>query len=139
MPHLNDPRRTLRLARRVVVKAGTPVVSHCDNKIALGRIGNLVEQISAMRAQGMDVILVSSGAIGTGTHRMQKAMILQKPMGDVVDVGADNSEDVNLPAAAAVGQSILMSMWESLFGQYNISCAQLLITEQDVNGASALA
>ena len=46
---VGDVRRQLRLARRIVIKAGTPVLTHVDGNIALGRIGALVEQIAQLR------------------------------------------------------------------------------------------
>ena len=46
-----EARRGMHLARRVVIKAGTPVVTHCDGKVALGRIGSLVEQVAILRQQ----------------------------------------------------------------------------------------
>ena len=52
--------------RRVVVKVGTGVVARADGGLALGRMGALVEQLHDLRAQGIDVLLVSSGAVGLG-------------------------------------------------------------------------
>jgi len=69
-------RKALRLARRVLIKVGTPVVTHVDGNLALGRIGALVEQIARLRQEGRDVVLVTSGAISTGSLRMRKTMTL---------------------------------------------------------------
>ena len=132
---VGDVRRQLRLARRIVIKAGTPVLTHVDGNIALGRIGALVEQIAQLRNEGRDVILVTSGAISTGTHRMRRSMTLSQSIQDSV---GRQPPAVRQEAAAAVGQSLLMSMYENLFSKYNMSCAQDLLTEDDVNDNDAV-
>jgi len=132
---IDEARRSLRLARRIVVKAGTPVLTHVDGNIALGRIGSLVEQIAMLRQEGRDVILVTSGAIGTGMHRMRRSMTLSQSIKDSV-TGAP--PHVRPEAAAAVGQSLLMNMYENLFSKYNMSCAQVLITEDDIKDGETL-
>ncbi len=130
-----DVRRQLRLARRLVIKAGTPVLTHVDGNIALGRIGALVEQIAMLRHEGRDVVLVTSGAISTGMHRMRRSMTLSQSLQDSV---AGRPPAVRQEAAAAVGQSLLMSMYENLFSKYNMSCAQVLITEDDIKDGETL-
>ena len=60
-------RSGFRFAKRVVIKVGTPVATHIDGNIALGRIGALVEQIAQLRQEGRDVVVITSGAIGTGS------------------------------------------------------------------------
>jgi len=119
----------------VVVKAGTPVLTHVDGNIALGRIGSIVEQIAMLRAEGRDVVLVTSGAISTGTQRMRRSMTLSQSIKDSV-TGA--VPEVRQEAAAAVGQSLLMNMYETLFSKYNLTCAQVLITEDDVADGETL-
>ena len=124
----DDVRRSLRFARRVVVKAGTPVLTHVDGNIALGRIGAIVEQIAMLRQEGREVVLITSGAISTGKHRMRRSMTLSRSIRDSVSEGVN----IDQPAAAAVGQSLIMSMYENLFSKYNMACAQVLITEEDL-------
>jgi len=131
-------RKALRLARRVLIKVGTPVVTHVDGNLALGRIGALVEQIARLRQEGRDVVLVTSGAISTGSLRMRKTMTLNTTMRDAI-AGSTISNGVNKSAASAVGQALLMNMYETLFSKYNLSCAQVLITEDDVQDAETLA
>ena len=132
---IDESRRSLRLARRVVVKAGTPVLTHVDGRIALGRIGLLVEQIALLRQEGRDVIMITSGAISTGLHRMRRSMTLTQSIQDSV---AGTVPHIKQEAAAAVGQSLLMSMYENLFSKYNMSCAQVLITEEDMHDGDTL-
>ena len=94
--------------QRVVVKVGTNVLTADSDELNTSAMANLVEQIAAMRKQNIEVLLVTSGAIAAGRHR----------------VGASNGVDSLHPrdvqarqVFAAVGQGRLMSLWdESLRG-----------------------
>ena len=132
----DEIRRSLRYARRIVIKAGTPVLTHVDGNIALGRVGALVEQIAMLRQRGHDVVLITSGAISTGQHRMRRTMTLGTSIRDSAMNGAPK---IDQAAAAAVGQSLIMSMYENFFAKYNMTCAQVLFTEEDVNDSHTLA
>ena len=129
-------RRGLRFSKRIVVKAGTPVLTHMDGNIALGRIGSLVEQIAELRREGRDVFLVTSGAIGTGSNRIVKNQTLASNMRESLENGIQRA---NQSAAAAVGQSLMMSLYETLFNKYNLSCAQVLVTESDISDPATIA
>jgi glutamate 5-kinase len=102
-----DARHGLRLARRVIIKVGTPVATHCDGSIALGRLGSLVEQISRLRQEGRDVVVVTSGAISTGSLRMRRNMTLQRSLQHSIQ---QKEESVPAAAAASVGQALLVNM-----------------------------
>ena len=65
-----DVRQSITAARRVVVKVGTAVVSGPQGRLALGQIGHLIEDLQALSAQGREVLLVSSGAVGLGAGRL---------------------------------------------------------------------
>jgi glutamate 5-kinase len=110
-------RRALTEARRVVVKVGTAVVARDDGRLALGRMGALVEQLVALQASGREVILVSSGAVGLGADQLG----FERRPTSVVD----------RQACAAVGQSTLMGFYDTLFGRLGGRCAQVLLTEDD--------
>jgi glutamate 5-kinase len=110
-------REPLVRARRVVVKVGTGVVARDDGRLALGRMGALVEQVRALQEGGRQVILVSSGAVGLGAERLR---FDRKPV-SVVD----------RQACAAAGQSALMAFYDALFGRLGGACAQVLLTEDD--------
>jgi len=103
--------------RRVVVKVGTGVVARADGGLALGRLGALVEQIFALRQAGVEVLLVSSGAVGLGARRLG---FKQRPEG-VVD----------RQACAAAGQGALVAFYDGLFRRLGAHCAQVLLTESD--------
>ena len=57
-------RAALRMSRRVLIKAGTSVVANDDGSPSLTRLGAIVEQIAELNQAGVEVIFVSSGAVG---------------------------------------------------------------------------
>ena len=130
-------RKSLRIARRIIVKIGTPVATHVDGNIALGRIAGIVEQIAMLRQEGRDVAIVTSGAIGTGAVRMRRSHTLHASMFNTVKASLKKDE-INENAAAALGQAVLINMYEALFSKYDLSCAQVLVTEEDLQDAEAL-
>jgi glutamate 5-kinase len=137
----DEERRHLKYARRVVIKVGTPVVTHLDGGIAIGRISGVVEEIAGLVKRGKEVVLVTSGAIGHGLLRMQGQAALSSSLRDHLSGEASSGiggEDIDLKAAAAVGQCGLMSMYDMLFREYNLTCAQILVTEEDWLDAAAL-
>jgi glutamate 5-kinase len=103
--------------RRIVVKLGTNVIMRPDGKVALGLLCGLVEQIAALRAQGVEVLVVSSGAVGLGAERLG---LRARPTA---------VEDVQ--ACAAVGQSRLMALYDDAFDRLGCRIAQVLLTEDD--------
>ncbi|MFZ5992547.1 MAG: glutamate 5-kinase [Deinococcota bacterium] len=108
---LLDPRSY----RRVVVKVGSAVLSG-----AAGRARQLAiaEQIAALKAEGRQVVLVSSGAVASG---MAKLGLKERPK--------------TMPgkqAAAAVGQPVLMQLWEQAFAWYDLRVGQVLLTAEDL-------
>ena len=65
-------RAVLRKARRVCVKAGTSVVANEDGRPSLTRLGAIAEQIAELNNRGIEVIFVSSGAVGMGKRLLRK-------------------------------------------------------------------
>ncbi len=108
----------LHRARRIVVKLGTSLVTADDGGVATERLNSIVESIVSLRKADRQIVLVSSGAIGLGRNRLA----LSK---------ARLHDLVMRQACAAVGQSLLMHVYESLFGAHNVSIAQILLTEDD--------
>ncbi len=106
---------------RIVVKLGTNVIMRQDGKVALGLLCGLVEQIAELRAQGVEVLVVSSGAIGLGMERLG---LRERPT--VVS---------QVQACAAIGQSRLMSLYDAAFDQLGCPIAQVLLTEDDFRDA----
>ena len=105
-------------AQKIVVKVGTSTLTHKNGKLNLEQIEKLVRQLSDLRNQGKDVVLVSSGAIGAG---MGKLNLEERPK--------------TIPekqAVAAVGQGILLHIYEKVFSEYGQATAQLLLTKADL-------
>ncbi len=103
--------------RRVVVKLGTNVIMRADGRVALGLLCGLVESVAALREQGIEVLLVSSGAIGLGMERLG---LKERP-----------AELPLVQACAATGQSRLMSLYDEAFATMGCRIAQVLLTEDD--------
>lgn len=103
---------------RVVIKIGTSTLAHPTGHLNIRRVELLCKTISDIKNAGHEIILVSSGAIGMGVGKLG----LQERPTDIP----------TKQAAAAVGQCELMYIYDKLFGQYNHTVAQLLITRDDV-------
>ena len=103
---------------RIVVKIGTSTLAYPTGHLNIRRVEELCKVISDIKNSGHQVILVSSGAIGMGIGKLG---LLERP-----------SDMPTKQAAAAVGQCELMYTYDKLFGEYNHTVAQLLITGDDV-------
>lgn len=103
---------------RIVIKIGTSTLAHATGHLNIRRVEELCKIISDIKNSGHEVIVVSSGAIGMGVGKLG---LLCRP----ADIPTKQ-------AAAAVGQCELMYTYDKLFGEYNHTVAQLLITGDDV-------
>lgn len=101
--------------RRVVVKVGTSTLTHPSGSFNLRHIESLVKTLSDIKNSGVEIVLVTSGAIGLG---MSKLGLRERP-----------KDTPSKQACAAVGQCELMNMYGRLFGSYNITVAQILLTK----------
>jgi len=110
-------RKFPRSLRRIVVKIGSAAVA--GNSFAPNRkwLRSLVKQISLARSQGIEIVIVSSGAIVLGIGEMG-----EKPI---------KTDVASLQAFAAVGQAVLMRAYSELFKRRGINCAQVLLTWDD--------
>ena len=111
-------RQKINQARRLVVKVGSALVTDNGAGLALGFIEELARQIAALREDGREVLLVSSGAIAAGMQRLGWA--------------ARPHAMHELQAAAAVGQMGLAQAYETRFAQYGLKTAQVLLTHEDL-------
>ena len=105
--------------RRLVVKAGTGVLTGGTDRLDLEVMSGLVGQIAKLRASEVEVILVTSGAVAAGRYAL-----------------GISSERRDIPfrqVLAAVGQSHLMHVYEQLFARHSISVAQALLTWKDLS------
>lgn len=102
---------------RIVIKIGSNVLTKTDGLPDIKRIAHLVEQIAAIKKQGRQVILVSSGAVASG-----RSMITISEKYDAVAARQ---------LLASIGQVRLINTYADLFGQYDILCSQVLVTKED--------
>jgi delta-1-pyrroline-5-carboxylate synthetase len=130
----NLSRADFKNAKRIVIKMGTSVVS-TNGDAALGRLASLVEQVSVLKRQGKEVLLVTSGSIGIGRKKLHKQILLSSSLR--MHVQGNNAMhqhhlmESKKGAMAAAGQIGLMALYETLFSLYDIACSQILVTESD--------
>ncbi len=98
---------------RIVIKIGSAVLTGPDG-LEKERIFDLCEQISELKAKGKKVIIVSSGAVAAGISKMP-----ERAMGKTVP---------EKQALAAIGQGLLMQVYEEAFSRFDIKVAQVLLT-----------
>jgi glutamate 5-kinase len=106
-------------AKKIVVKVGTSTLTHENGLLNFDRIDKLARQLSDLHNQGKDVVLVTSGAIGVGAAKL-----------------GIKSRPETIPekqAAAAIGQGILLHIYEKFFSEYGQIVAQILLTKDDIN------
>ena len=108
----------LQNAKRIVVKVGTSTLTHRTGNLNLTSMEQLTRQLADIKNQGREVLLVTSAAVGAGMGRVN---IKERP-GKISD----------RQALAAIGQGILMHIYEKFFGEYGIVVAQVLLTKDDV-------
>ncbi len=109
-------RERLKDKKRIVIKIGSSSLTHSETgRLNLRKLEVLARELSDLRNQGKDVILVSSGAIATGVAALG---MHEKP-----------TELKGQQACAAVGQARLMMIYQKLFSEYNQLSAQILMTK----------
>jgi glutamate 5-kinase len=104
------------MKNRIIIKVGTKVLSTKEGRLDGVLIKHLTAQISKIKNKGYEVILVTSGAMGSGRS-------LIKPRKD--------SPVVEKQVLAAVGQVKLMSTYFDAFARHHLVCAQVLVTKED--------
>lgn len=102
--------------KRIVVKVGTSTLTYENGKINLRRMEQLCKVLCDLQNSGREIILVSSGAIGVGVGKLG---LPERP-----------TETRKKQALAAVGQCELMFMYDKIFGEYNNTVAQVLLTRR---------
>ena len=106
-------REDLRKCKRIVVKVGTSSITYPTGKINLGKMELLAREMSDLHSAGRELVLTTSGAVGAGVGRLNCPFPSSLP---------------EKQALAAVGQGILMHMYEKFFSEYSKSVAQVLLT-----------
>ena len=103
---------------RMVVKLGTSLLTGGSDHLDRAVMSRLVEQVAQLHKQDVEIIVVSSGAMAAGRHRLNLTRKIKDiPFKQVL---------------CSVGQSHLMHIYEELFGQYDIPVAQALLTKADL-------
>lgn len=117
MPSTTLRQETLAQAKRVVIKLGTQLLTGAAGEPDASVLKHVAEQVAKLIEDGVDVTMVSSGAIGVGCQALE---LSRRPR----DIGVQQ-------AVAAVGQSGLMSCWRQAFRPHDITVAQMLLTRDD--------
>ncbi|WP_259069610.1 glutamate 5-kinase [Mucilaginibacter sp. X4EP1] len=102
---------------RIIVKIGSNVFTQKDGLPDLKRIGNLVGQIAEIKKRGIEVILVSSGAVASGRS--------------LITVSEKFDPIAARQLLASIGQVKLINTYSHLFEQFNFLCSQVLVTKED--------
>jgi len=103
---------------RIVAKLGTNVLTAGTDRLDTDVMASLVGQVARLRKAAAEVLVVTSGAIAAGRHRL--------------GVSRDRKEMPFRQMLAAVGQSDLMQAYQELFGRHGITVAQTLLTRRDL-------
>jgi len=117
---MSDPDQRTQLltsARSIVVKIGTNVVTRPDGRLDKPIVRRLAEQIVLLCRRGLDITVVSSGAIGAGIGQLR--------------LGVKPKNIAMLQATAAVGQPALINLFNEALRRHGLQAAQILLTRAD--------
>lgn len=115
-------RERLARAKRIVVKVGSRVLVGPSGKPSSEKIERIVKQVCALRKRGVEVVIVSSGAIAAGVDALG---FKQRPV-----------EIPDLQMAASVGQPKLLAIYSNHFNKRRLSISQVLLTHDDLTNRS---
>jgi glutamate 5-kinase len=108
---------SLETVEKIVVKVGTSTLTHKTGKLDLLQMEKLVRELADLANLGKKLVLVTSGAVGAGVGRL--------------GLGRRPRTLPEKQAIAAVGQGLLLHMYEKLFAEYGRIVAQVLLTRED--------
>ena len=103
--------------KKITVKIGSNVLAKSDGTLNVARIAHLVDQIAFLHKNGVEVVLVSSGAVAAG-----RAVLEPAKKTDAVS---------QRQLWAALGQVKLISRYSDFFGEHGLVCAQVLTTKEN--------
>jgi len=107
------------MAKRWVIKLGSGLLTRKDGKVDRVQIGRIADQVAGLMKKGIEVVVVSSGAVSAG----MTAMNLEKRPKDARE----------LQACATVGQPELMSVYGRHFARHGLLGSQMLLTYWDLD------
>jgi len=107
----------MKPVKRIVVKVGTSTLTYETGKTNIRRMIKLCSVLADLHNAGLDVVLVTSGAIGVGVGKL--------------GLGEKPQDIPGRQAAACVGQTELMFMYDKFFSEYGQKIGQLLVTKSD--------
>jgi len=111
---------TVKEYKKIVMKVGTNVLTTSTGELDTVVIANIVDQIAGLKAKGITVILITSGAVGAG-----KSIYKLKHTTD---------ESIQRQVYSSIGQVKLMNLYYDLFSKYGLYCSQVLATKDDFLG-----
>ena len=107
-------------ASRIVIKIGSNVLTRADGMLDITRMSSIVDQVAELRRAGIEVILVSSGAVASGRGELR----------DMVD--SSRLDDLSARQLfSAVGQAKLINRYYEFFREHGIHCGQVLATKEN--------
>lgn len=109
--------KALQKAKRIVIKIGTSTIMKNIDEANIPILERIARITFSLHNQRREIVIVSSGAIGMGTSKIS---LKQKPK---------RLEDKQ--AMAAIGQGLLMHIYENIFSKYGVTVAQMLLTRSD--------
>jgi glutamate 5-kinase len=116
---MSERAQYLTSVRNLVIKLGTQLLSDAQGKLDSVFVAGIADQVADLRARGVRVTIVSSGAIGCGLSELG---LTQRP-----------TDLSRLQAVAAVGQRRLMDVWAAAFRARALHVGQLLVTREDID------
>lgn len=107
---------------RIAVKIGSNVLTHSDGTLDTERMSGLVEQLSLLHSKGVEIVLISSGAVASGRTTLK----LEKEPDPV------SARQI----FSAIGQARLINIYYELFAKHGICCGQVLTTKESLSTRS---
>lgn len=105
------------VSKRMVIKIGSSSLTHDGNPLNIELIEKLADQVATLYKSGVEVVIVSSGAVASGKEILETT----------------NDDLINDQIAAIYGQNYLMDAWSKAFAKHKIPVGQVLFSEDDLN------
>ena len=107
--------------KRIAVKIGSNVLTRADGTLDVTRMSAITDQVAELHKRGMEVILISSGAVASGRSEITPSHLLD--------------EVSSRQLYSAIGQAKLMGKYYTLFREHGITCGQVLTTKEGLDKA----